>query len=140
VKIEINTREHCKLLETQQLPFRVDSEWFGGSCKIATYHLAELLGTKMRALYQRRKGRDLFDLWTGLTKSKTDPAHVVRCFQEYTKAQGLSIKRKDFERNLAEKMEDAAFLSDMDALLRPGVKYDAVEAFALVSEKLIALI
>ncbi len=28
-----------------------------------TYELAELTGTRLRAVYQRRKGRDLFDLW-----------------------------------------------------------------------------
>jgi predicted nucleotidyltransferase component of viral defense system len=28
-----------------------------------TYELDELMATKLRALYQRRKDRDLFDLW-----------------------------------------------------------------------------
>ena len=32
-----------------------------GKCEITTYSLNELLGTKLRALYQRKKGRDLFD-------------------------------------------------------------------------------
>ena len=41
----------------------VDSEWFSGSGTIITYRLEELMATKLRALYQRRKGRDLFDLW-----------------------------------------------------------------------------
>ena len=30
--------------------------------EIRTYNINELLGTKFRALYQRSKGRDLFDL------------------------------------------------------------------------------
>jgi predicted nucleotidyltransferase component of viral defense system len=42
--------------------FKVKNQWFNGSCKIATYQLYELVGTKLRALYQRKKGHDLFDL------------------------------------------------------------------------------
>ncbi len=94
----------------------------------------------MRALYQRRKGRDLFDLWTGLIKNDADPRDIVECFLKYTKAQGVSVTRKNFEKNLAQKMKSPAFLSDIDALLRPGVKYDAMKAHELVSEKLIELI
>jgi predicted nucleotidyltransferase component of viral defense system len=41
-----------------KVPFRVESQWFTGSCDISTYTLDELIGTKIRALYQRRKGRD----------------------------------------------------------------------------------
>jgi predicted nucleotidyltransferase component of viral defense system len=140
VKIEINTREHFQLLKTQSFYFKVDSAWFRGSCEIATYHLSELLGTKMRALYQRRKGRDLFDLWTGLTKGDAEPGDIVECFRKYIKTQGVSVTRKNFEKNLAEKMKSSPFLSDMDVLLRPGVRYDAVEAYELVLEKLISLI
>ncbi|MGH2469017.1 MAG: nucleotidyl transferase AbiEii/AbiGii toxin family protein [Chloroflexota bacterium] len=41
------------------------SPWFTGSADVPTFALEELLGTKLRALYQRRKGRDLFDLVLG---------------------------------------------------------------------------
>jgi predicted nucleotidyltransferase component of viral defense system len=52
--------------------FSVENQWFSGDCEITTYYLEELLGTKLRALYQRRKGRDLFDLWKALTTQKPD--------------------------------------------------------------------
>ncbi|MBM4319451.1 MAG: nucleotidyl transferase AbiEii/AbiGii toxin family protein, partial [Deltaproteobacteria bacterium] len=42
------------------LPFRVENPWFSGAADVATYALDELLSTKLRALYQRKKGRDLF--------------------------------------------------------------------------------
>lgn len=35
----------------------------GGTAFLKTYELEEMAGTKMRALYQRKKGRDLFDLY-----------------------------------------------------------------------------
>jgi predicted nucleotidyltransferase component of viral defense system len=63
LKIETNCREHFTVFEYQQFPFEVKTSWFTGSCGITTYRLEELLGTKMRALYQRRKGRDLYDLY-----------------------------------------------------------------------------
>ena len=62
LKIEINCREHFTVLGLQQVPFKVQNGWFNGECMIYTYYIEELLGTKLRVLYQRRKGRDLFDL------------------------------------------------------------------------------
>jgi predicted nucleotidyltransferase component of viral defense system len=66
LKVEANTREHFNVLGFLQHPFQMKSSWFEGSCNLNTYHLEELLGTKLRALYQRRKGRDLFDLFFAL--------------------------------------------------------------------------
>lgn len=61
LKTEINTREHFTVLGLSKRPFHVHSRWFKGECAITTFALEELLATKVRALYQRRKGRDLFD-------------------------------------------------------------------------------
>lgn len=63
LKIEINTREHFTVLGYQRRRIDVANPWFTGNAEVVTYELDELLGTKMRAMYQRRKGRDLFDLW-----------------------------------------------------------------------------
>ncbi len=68
LKVEANTREHFSVLEYQKFPFGLDSTWYDGKCDITTYKLEELLGTKLRALYQRKKGRDLFDLYIALTE------------------------------------------------------------------------
>jgi Nucleotidyl transferase AbiEii toxin, Type IV TA system len=40
----------------------MDDSWFAGSAKIATFSRDEILATKLRALPQRDKGRDLIDL------------------------------------------------------------------------------
>ena len=60
LKIEINCREHFIIYNIEKKPFKVKSNWFSGRCEITTYCLEELLGSKIRALYQRKKGRDLF--------------------------------------------------------------------------------
>jgi len=62
LKVEINTREHFTVFGHRSQRFEVASRWFSGAAGILTYDLDELLGTKLRALFQRRKGRDLFDL------------------------------------------------------------------------------
>ena len=55
----------------------MENSWFTGEAKLTTYHLEELVGTKVRALYQRKKGRDLFDLYTALTARELDVEQVL---------------------------------------------------------------
>jgi predicted nucleotidyltransferase component of viral defense system len=60
LKVEINCMEHFNVMGFQKVPFKVENGWFSGSTELVTYHFEELMGTKLRALYQRKKGRDLF--------------------------------------------------------------------------------
>ena len=48
-----------------------------------TFAIEELVATKIRALYQRRKGRDLFDLWLALEHLLIDPDRIVDAFSTY---------------------------------------------------------
>ena len=77
LKVETNTREHFAVYGLRQAPFEVSSRWFEGACDIQTYELDELLGTKLRALYQRKQARDLFDLEVALTRLRADPQRIV---------------------------------------------------------------
>lgn len=138
LKIEINTREHFTVLGLAEQTLAVESRWFTGHSAIPTFALDELLGTKMRALYQRRKGRDLFDLWLGLTQGGAKAVTVVDVFRKYVAAEGNTISRTEFEQNVARKMKHAGFLSDLPPLLRPGVAYDAAAAHRLVEKELLA--
>ena len=83
LKVETNTREHFALYGLQKAPFKVASRWFEGACDIQTYELDELLGTKLRALYQRKQARDLFDLEIALTRLPVEPQRIVAAFLEY---------------------------------------------------------
>ena len=55
LKVETNCREHFTVLGIQEMDMKVESSWFAGDVKIPTYDIHELLGTKLRALYQRKK-------------------------------------------------------------------------------------
>lgn len=83
LKIEINCREHFSVLGYTTKEFSVNNGWFKGSCDILTYQLEEMIGTKVRALYQRRKGRDLYDLYKALTLSNLNIEQVITCYKEY---------------------------------------------------------
>ena len=138
LKIEINTREHFSVFDPEARPFAVESPWFTGRAEVRTYALDELLATKLRALYQRRKGRDLFDLWLGLDKMGADPKRIVKAFRDYMKAEGHKITRKLFEKNLAEKATSRQFNDDLRPLLTAGVRYDAADAAQTVSDELLS--
>ncbi len=140
LKIEINTREHFSLYGLQRRSLTVRNPWFTGNCEVVTFANNELMGTKMRALYQRRKGRDLFDLWLCLDRGLIDPPAVVACFLEYMRREQHDITRAQYEHNLFDKERDQAFMSDINPLLRPGLEYDARAAIALVRASLIELI
>ena len=79
LKIEVNTREHFSEFGVTGVPLEVDSRWFRGRALVSTFALDELLGTKLRALYQRKKGRDLFDLWFALQSGRADPDALISC-------------------------------------------------------------
>ncbi len=59
IKVEINTFERSPARPPQRIPYSIDSPWFNGGSDVLTFDLAELVATKIRALYQRSKGRDL---------------------------------------------------------------------------------
>lgn len=104
-----------------KVPFKVESSWFKGSCDITTYQLEELLGTKLRALYQRRKGRDLYDLHKAfVAKENLNIEHLIKCYLEYMQfSVGSSPSQREFMDNMELKMKDHEFLGDITALLRP---------------------
>ena len=140
LKVEINTREHFSVLGFKKRAFSVDSRWYSGAAAITTFGLDELLATKLRALYQRRKGRDLFDLATGLDSERSNAGRIVAMFQEYMDREGGAVTRAMFERNLAGKLLNPQFIADMSALARPGFEWKPEQAARTVARKLITLL
>ncbi len=139
LKVEINTREHFAVRGYMPYAFEVASRWFNGSCIITTYTPEELLGTKLRALYQRKKGRDLYDLYTSLSgKQNPDTDMILQCYREYI---AFSVDNppdsETFIRNVENKMSDPDFRGDTTALLRPGINYDPDKAYELIKKELL---
>lgn len=131
LKVETNTREHFTVLGYQKLPFSVVSPWFNGDCTITTYRPEEMLGTKVRALYQRSKGRDLFDINKAMTSLPgLDHSAILQCYHRYmAESVDNPPTQKQFLSNLGTKMNDPEFTGDIKALLRPTEIYDPQAAY-----------
>lgn len=136
IKIEINTREHESLRGNQTTPFRVESKWFSGEASILTMHLEEMLATKIRALYQRSKGRDLFDLLYFYHNSPTlEWKRVMQSFEEIMKNSKTPVTRAVFEKNIYEKIKKRTYLADMDVLIAPWApKYTEEQAMQVFKQ------
>jgi predicted nucleotidyltransferase component of viral defense system len=137
LKVEINSRERFTVYGFRQVPFTVASRWFEGSCQICSYELDELLGTKLRALYQRKQGRDIFDLATALEKPDVNPDRIVAAFTAYMNNDGHKVTRAQFEKNIADKVDDPQFAADISPLLAAGFTWDIKTAVPVVSLRLI---
>lgn len=126
------------MLGLVKVPFRVENSWFEGESELTTYHLEELLGTKLRALYQRKKGRDLFDLYIALLRNNVDIDKVMECYKKYMVFVVEKVPSyKQFVNNMQEKMTDPEFTNDMQSLLRPGIVFNPHEAYQFIYEKFI---
>lgn len=126
LKVEINTREHFTLLDPEYLCFEVSTDWFEGTANVKTYPLIEILAHKLLSLYDRKKGRDLFDLWYATREDLVDSKRILSCYKGYIKKarQAGTISRAEFERNLSEKIRDTEFRNDIRPLLREGIEYN----------------
>jgi predicted nucleotidyltransferase component of viral defense system len=141
LKIEINTREHFNVLGLKKINFVVKNSWFMGKCKITTFELEELFGTKLRALYQRKKSRDLFDLHWGYTHHKINTNKLLQCYREYMQFVVDKLpSQKEFILNMEQKMKDKEFMTDIHVILRPGVEYNNENAYEFIKTELLAKI
>ncbi len=139
LKVEINSREHFAAAGIITVPYQLNSRWYTGKAKVPVLSLPWLLGSKLRALYQRRKGRDLFDLVVSITQGLAMPEQIVESFTSHLKAAGQSISRAEMEKNLHAKIKDKIFLADLTPLLaETEAGFDQAEACDYLLRELVA--
>lgn len=146
LKVEINIAEIEAFDPPISIPYAVENPWFTGNTTIASFSAEELLATKLRALLQRDKGRDLFDLDHALDAlPDLNLNRVVELFIRYLGQQDQTISRAEAEQRMLAKFARPDLLGDMRALLTPD-RADAFDddagraAFLRVFTKVIALI
>jgi predicted nucleotidyltransferase component of viral defense system len=140
LKIEINTTEHFHFLDFVDHKFSVANSWFSGESMVRTYQLNELMGTKLRALYQRRKGRDLFDIWITSKNNMINNRVVLDIFLAHCEKADQRITRALFEKNLFEKSQHEDFRYDILELLADKEVWLFEEACEIVKNKFIFLL
>lgn len=120
------------------MPFSMENGWYSGKTSLKTYTLEEMAGTKLRALYQRKKGRDLFDLYRILQSFRCDHEKILDSYKQYMDFVTDHIPtKKEYIENLSSKCTDPDFIGDMEGLLPPGVGFDIKKAYKSVKQELL---
>jgi predicted nucleotidyltransferase component of viral defense system len=142
IVVEANVTERKPHRPVIKVPFEFPFRGSPVQTQINGYDLHEMLGTKMRALFQRRRGRDLFDLYWALTRARLPvvSVKVVESFQHYLRLEGSAAGRSEFIALLDAHLADRGFCSDTNSLLRMGVDYDPQQAGDCVKTKLLSLL
>lgn len=140
IKVEVNLNEEHALYPLVDVGLQtLDDDGEQQQVSVRSYDINEMLGTKTRALMQRKQGRDLFDLWHAHTLSaanqtlyKVDGQKAMEAFCWYLQNEGTSMTFDEADAALAERLKDRSFCQDMDTLLRPGLPQFDVQAAARV--------
>ena len=133
IKIEINTYERSPALPLIKVSHSIYTDWFSGEATVKLFQNEEMAATKLRALYQRSKGRDLFDLWLLTNVIGTDARLTCQAFDTY-RPDGYTAK-KAIE-NLQKKILDAKFQTDISNMVSVDQSdYHAEEAAALIIKR-----
>lgn len=142
IVVEANVTERTPHRPIVVLPFAYRFRDELVTATLNGYDLHEMLGTKLRALFQRRRGRDLFDLYWALTRAQppVEPVLVIESFRHYLAQEGGSAGRDEFVALLAAHLADRGFCTDMEPLLRVGESYDPQVAGERVKAELLALL
>lgn len=118
LKLEINTWEREAFGGASAIPFSVENPWFSGHADIQTFTNEEVLATKIRALLQRDKGRDLIDLSHALQVfDKLDIKKTVEFTRRYLELGETPISRAQAEERMFAKLGNRNFLADVRPLL-----------------------
>jgi predicted nucleotidyltransferase component of viral defense system len=118
LKVEINTAEREAYDTPQAILLRIENLWFSGSADVSTFSREEMLATKLRALLQRDKGRDLFDLSHALEVfDGLDTARVAEYMRRYLERSNKRISRAQAEERMFAKLVNPGFLADIRPLL-----------------------
>lgn len=138
VKVEVNTFERAPARPLSRVRYAVASSWFAGEAEVQTFDLAELVATKIRALFQRSKGRDLFDLWLAVARLGVTPEDLAACFSPY-RPDGYTARRAEL--NLRDKLRSDDFRNDLRGLVGEWpADYDIDQAGTMILDDLLPML
>lgn len=138
IKLEINTYERSPMMPLTTCTHDVENPFYSGHAAISTFQVEELVATKLRALYQRKKGRDLYDLWLALTVLQLEPETILSAFPIYRPD---NVHGETMVENLLTKLQNNEFCTDVNAMARADAPdYNPQVAGKLIIEKLLCRI
>lgn len=119
IKFEVNCADADPCMELLRVMHDVRTRAWDEKAYILTYRPPELIGTKVRALAQRRKGRDLWDLWLARRLLSIDDEALAGAANHYLAHE--DITPTELRRRLAAHRRDPDFGRDVE-LLTGGVE------------------
>lgn len=123
LKIEISHVERFPILPPVQKQVRTPD----ATADVTTYTLEELTSTKLRALMERCKGRDIYDLYF-ISQLKPDPTITRKMFLYYFYRSRKIFNPKIHYQNLNRKYESGAYGDDVSAFVRPTIMFNLRDA------------
>ncbi|ODS39269.1 MAG: hypothetical protein A7316_06040 [Candidatus Altiarchaeales archaeon WOR_SM1_86-2] len=114
LKIEISNIERFPVLNPRKI------EWDGVG--INTYSLEELTATKLRALYSRIKGRDVYDLYF-ISDLDLNEVILRKLVLYYFHRSGKVFDPKLFFKNIREKFKSKKYFDDVSGFIRSDVEF-----------------
>ncbi len=138
LKLEISTTERVAILGREERLLAAPDH--NEPITISTYHLEEQASTKLRAVYSRQKGRDIFDLFH-IGAFPLDERVVRKLTLYYFYHARMIFDYLTFQANLEEKLRRRGFSDDVRSLIRSGERFDwemasraVLERFAFLSD------
>lgn len=119
LKIEVSHVERFPLLGSVTLKLEAPNTSF----QVSTYKLEELVATKLRALFERLKGRDIYDLYHA-SKLEQDKIAVRKMFLYYFYRSRKVFNPKLYFKNVWEKYRSGRYVDDVSGFIRPSTSFE----------------
>jgi len=121
LKLEISFIERLAILGRVERPLLASP--LGELIVVGTFHLEELVSTKLRALFDRRKGRDIYDLYRVTDLGLNRPAIRKMVLYYFLRANKV-FHYPTFVSNVERKIAERGFGDDIRGLIRLGSELD----------------
>ncbi len=122
-KIEISHVERFPILP----PLKKEIKTPDGLANVLTYTLEELTSTKLRALLERFKGRDIYDLYF-ISQLKPDTTVVRKMFLYYFYRSRKVFNPKVHYKAIIKRYESGNYVDDVTDFVKPTVTFNLREA------------
>ena len=123
IKIEISHIERFPIIPKVERRIKTPD----GQIDVITYTIEELTATKLRALLERSKGRDVYDLYF-ISRLNPDPDTTRKMFLYYFYRSRKVYNPKVHYRNLVKRYDNGAYTDDVSIFVKPSVTFDLGEA------------
>ncbi|MFY3740481.1 MAG: putative nucleotidyltransferase component of viral defense system [Candidatus Nitrosomirales archaeon] len=125
LKIEISHVERFPIVDKKTKSFKLIDT--GESCRVITYSLDELLSTKLRALFTRARGRDIYDIYQA-NRMGLNKRLVRKMFIYYLFRAGKVYNPKVDCAKLKERLLKKQYIDDVTGYVRQAVDFRLNEA------------